>query len=288
MRILVTGSSGRIGKYLVNKIGNEHTLKLIDKKTGFDLSKEPLNEILDFEPEIIFHLAASFERTDESEWFHSINYHDNILASLRLNQAIAKMKHLKKVVFASSYLVYEPKLYLSPKPETFNFPLDEEDVANPRNLCGSAKFYNEQELDFIKRIIKKDLSVVHARIFRVYGEDGEEFISRCAAWKKDGIPVALWKPENRFDYIWAPDVADALYTLAFSEADGIYNVGSGKAHSIKEVIDLVGCLTRQIPAPDGELYENSFADISKIKSLGWSPKVDLKDGISRILKSCGI
>lgn len=283
MRILVTGSSGRIGGYLVKKLGNEHSLMLVDKKTGFDLSKEPMNELLDFEPELIFHLAASFERTDESSDFLGINYHDNMLASLRLNQAIAKMKGLKKVVFASSYLVYEPKLYLSQKPEDFNFPLDEEDFANPRNLCGSAKYYNEQELDFIKRVINKDLSVVNARIFRVYGEDGQEFISRCASWKKDGIPVALWKPENKFDYIHAEDVAEALLYLGFNEADGIYNVGSGEAHSIQEVVDSIGCLTRTIPAPDGELYEHSFADISKIRSAGWKPRISFAEGIKRVL-----
>ena len=285
MRILITGSSGRVASYLVKLFDKSHNIMLIDKKEGFDLSIEPMNEILDFQPEIIFHLAASFERTDETPSFLGINYHDNMMASLRLNQAIAKMKELKKVVFASSYLVYDPNIYMGEQPES-GFPLVEDYQCGPRNLCGAAKYYEEQELNFIKRNIHKNLQLVHARIFRVYGENGQEFVSRCAEYKKYGIPVDLWKPENRFDYIWAPDVAEALYKLAFSDADGIYNVGSGESHSIQEVVDLIGCKTRQVPAPDGELYENSCADISKITSLGWYPKVMLKEGIERILKSC--
>lgn len=207
MRILCTGSAGRVGSYLVKLFDSSHTLMCVDKKTGFDLAKEPMNEILDFEPEIIFHLAASFERSDETPDFLGINYHDNMLASLRLNQAIAKMRHLKKVVFASSYLVYDPGLYMSYEPfdpEYYGLKdLIETDVVEPRNLCGAAKLYEESELNFIKRNIHKNLQLVHARIFRVYGENGQEFVSRCAEYKKFGMPVDLWKPENRFDYVHA-------------------------------------------------------------------------------------
>lgn len=255
---------------------------LVDKKTDYDLSKEPMNGLLDFEPEIIFHLAASFERTEETPQFLQTNYYDNMLASLRLNQAIAKMKELKKVVFASSYLVYEPDLYMVESPQ-FAYLIPEKSETNPRNLCGSAKLYEESELNFIKRNIHKNLQLCHARIFRVYGENGQEFVSRCAQWKKDGIPVTLWKLENCFDYIHAQDVAEALYHLAFSDCDGVYNVGSGESHSIQEVVDLIGCKTRIIPAPDGELYENSCADITKITKTGWYPKIDFKTGIAMVL-----
>ncbi len=282
MNILVTGSSGRIGGYLVKLLKN-HNLMLIDKKTGFDLSKEPMDEIRDFEPEIIFHLAASFERTDETPEFHKVNLNDNMMASLRLNQAIAKMSKIKKVVFASSYLTYSPDLYLSSYPHYIDEPILERDEVCPRNLCGAAKLYEEQELNYIQRNIHKDMKVVHARIFRVYGENGQEFISRCAEWGKSGIPVDIWKPENRFDFIHAEDVAQALYHLAFSDADGVYNVGSGKSHSIQEVVDAIGCNVRKVPAPDGELYENSCADISKINGIWWKPRISFEDGIKRVL-----
>lgn len=283
MRILCTGSAGRVGSYLVKLFDSSHTLMCVDKKTGFDLAKEPMNEILDFEPEIIFHLAASFERSDETPEFLGINYHDNMLASLRLNQAIAKMSNLKKVVFASSYLVYHPAQYMSKNQEDFSVSLREDDEVSPRNLCGAAKLYEEQELNFIKRNIHKSLQLCHARIFRVYGENGQEFVSRCAEYKKFGMPVDLWKPENCFDYCHAEDVAEALYHLGFSECDGVYNVGSGKSHSIQQVVDSIGCETRKVQAPDGELYENSCADITKITATGWYPRISFEEGIRRVL-----
>lgn len=283
MKVLVTGSSGRIGGYLVKLLGG-HTLMLIDKNSGFDLSKEPMNDLVEFEPDIIFHLAASFERTDESPEFLITNYYDNMKASLRLNQAIAKMKNVKKVVFASSYLVYNPMRYLSSDTMSTLYPMDEDcSTHTQRNLCGAAKIYTENELNFIQRNINKDMKLCHARIFRVYGENGHEFISRCADWKKLGVAVDIWKSENRFDFIHAEDVAKALYHLGFSECDGIYNVGSGESHSIQQVIDAIGCKVRKVPAPDGELYESSCADISKIKATGWEPKITFKEGIKRVL-----
>jgi UDP-glucose 4-epimerase len=280
LRILVTGSSGRIGGYLV-KILCDHELLLIDKKTGFDLSQAPMDKLIEFNPEIIFHLAASFERTDETPQFLKINYADNILASVRLNQVLPKMKALKKFIFASSYLLYDRSLYMSEIPGSCIIKsLSENDIVSPRNLCGAAKNYIEEELNFISR--NYNLNVVHARIFRVYGENGQEFISRCAQWKEMGLPVDLWRPGNRFDYIHAQDVAEALKHLAFTDSNGVYNVATGETHSIREVVENIGCKTREVLAPD-ELYENSCGNIDKIRALGWTPKISFDEGIRRVL-----
>ena len=75
--------------------------------------------------------------------------------------------------------------------------------------------------------------------------------------------------------------------LAEKGIDGeVYNVGSGKAVQIKEILDLILSLAktkiavkvdpakfRPIDIPRIE------ADISKIKNIGWSPEIPLKQSV---------
>ena len=60
------------------------------------------------------------------------------------------IQSLKRVIFASSYLVYDPKLYLSKNIINRNSSLEETDNLNPRNLTGMAKLSHENELGFYK------------------------------------------------------------------------------------------------------------------------------------------
>ena len=278
MRILITGSEGKIGKELI-KIMFGHELLLVDKKGGesvkCDLSIDDLDFIEEFKPEIIIHLAASFERTDESPIFHRINYADNIKATYRLNSLISSLTYSPyQYIYASSYLVYEP-VYLSEKQRFISLMLGEDSLISPRNLIGAAKLYGENEIDFIKRNVHKEMKVTHARIFRVFGEGGQEFVSRVIEWARLGIPIDIWKPENRFDFIHTSDCASAIRTLIGQE--GIYNIGSGQNTAIEEIIGLVRPKIRAIDKDD--LFESSCADIRKIQELGWEPKVNVLEWV---------
>jgi nucleoside-diphosphate-sugar epimerase len=60
----------------------------------------------------------------------------------------------------------------------------------------------------------------------------------------------------------------------------IYNVGTGKNYSIKEVANMIGGPIRKIDARPAEVNQ-TLADITEtIQDLGWSPRFDLKDMIN--------
>ena len=70
----------------------------------------------------------------------------------------------------------------------------------------------------------------------------------------------------------------------------IYNVGSGKATTVKEIINLIIELNDKpknqfriinIGSHEGDQF-GSIADISKLKKLGWIPKMDLKSGLEKM------
>lgn len=279
MRIIITGSSGVIASELL-KLVNRHDLMLIDKKNGFDLSQIPMDEILSFEPDIIFHLAASFERTEETDSFLSVNYLDNLMATSRLNQAVIKMKNLKSYVYASSYLVYDPKLYLSKSPQQYqeNCGLQEFYQISPRNLIGASKLYAEKEIRHVSKFMPNTRFPI-ARIFRGYGIGCNSFISRFIKARNNNEKVTVWNPDNKFDFIYAEDSARALFNLAFNGESTIYNVCGGRPTSVREVLSVVGVDYDVIESD--EPYETSYGDLRKIESI-WKPQISIYKGIEKI------
>ncbi len=257
-RILVTGGAGVIGlqllKILCEKdveilsidrypLPNDKYEKVIHLQK--DLSKNDLSEIKKFKPNIIFHLAASFERSKESSEFFNKNWRDNILANHKILDIVKSIPDLKVFVFASSYLVYSPKLYLSKSVKENVKCLKEEDLKEPRNITGAAKFYTEKEIDFVKEYFNPQLRTIYARIYRVYGCGSNDVISR---WIRDilmGKPIKVYNKQNRFDFIFSSDVAKGLVKLTESSIEeGPVNLGSGKARSISEVLKV---LSKNLP-----------------------------------------
>lgn len=278
-RVFISGGSGVIGTALVNALLEQDAVVLIGDlkpqpgqwtnlvhyREG-DLNTLTSKEIHDFSPEIYFHLAATFERSIESEEFWEENFHHNILLSHHLLSLVKGLHSLQKIVFASSYLIYHPQDYLFSTPKKNAVPLQESGRIAPRNLCGMAKLLHEQELDFVKKF-RPELQIASARIFRSYGRKSRDIISRWikALSTHPNKPLQVYRPEGRFDFVFADDVAHALQRLAETDFNGVVNVGSGRSRSIEEVLDILKHHFPSLSYQVGEsdiLYEASQADLS--------------------------
>ena len=123
-RIFVSGGAGVIGLELIPILLNQgHTVIVGDLKcrpSSFsadviyiqgDLNDLNFHDLESFAPEIFIHLAATFERSTESYGFWKENFRHNVLLSHNLMSLMKDIKTLKRVVFASSYLIYDPNLY---------------------------------------------------------------------------------------------------------------------------------------------------------------------------------
>lgn len=303
-KVLVTGGSGVIGRELLRYLIDEGAEILsVDredlpdgkwdnvKSLKLDLAEDKLDELIEFNPEIIFHLAAAFERSAESPEFWNVNWHDNIIVSHKVLDAAKEMSALDTFVFASSYLLYNTSLYIS---DTFKEEatfLNENNHVVPRNLCGGAKYYTESEMEFIKEYYKPNLRTINARIYRVYGRGSRDVISRWVRMCLNNETLELYNKNNRFDYIFAGDVAKGLLTLAKTpDASGVFNLGSGNPRFVKDIIDVLineGLLTESdiIDNGDTEEYESSCADITRLKeTTSWYPPIQIEDGIKLIIE----
>jgi nucleoside-diphosphate-sugar epimerase len=296
-RALVTGSSGVIGRVLVEKlvrIGVEVLgIDLVPPTQSIggcthitaDLSAGVPEASINFAPEVIFHLAASFERTVETAGYWKTVFKNDVLASHHLLEAVESLGSLQVFVFASSYLNYDPSLYLD-VPDVRK--LKESDRLLPRNMVGVAKYYMDRELEFV-RATQGNFRTVSARIYRVYGRGSRDVISRWVRSALAGEELKVFGTENRFDYIFADDVAEGLIRLSEVEcAVGPVNLGFGTSRSIEDVLRILNheiAGTKIKREPYHGPIESSEADMSLFQRLtGGTPSTSLELGISKIVE----
>ena len=103
---------------------------------------------------------------------------------------------------------------------------------------------------------------------------------------KGEATVTIWgsgKPLREF--LNVDDLADAcLFLMDHYEGNNFFNVGYGKEVSIMELAELVkktvgfeGEIVLDTSKPDGTMRK--LTDISRIKGLGWEPKITLEAGL---------
>jgi carbamoyl-phosphate synthase large subunit len=301
-RIFVTGGSGVIGLELVPRLIESGATVLVgDLKpepavfSGLvsyrrgDLNGITLEEVNDFGPQIIIHLAATFERSNESLDFWEENFHHNVALSHHLMTLAQECPSVGRVVFASSYLVYDQNLYQFSQPQKIATRLQEGDRLNPRNLTGMAKLAAEMELNFLSQFPQCNFSTVSARITRGYGRNSRDVISRWVRALIRGQSISVFRPEGIFDYIYAADSAEGLIRLAVNqEITGPINLGTGRSRSVAEVLAILDrefCHSVVVVEDSTIAYEASEANIDLLMSLtGWSPEYDLERAILEIIE----
>jgi len=300
--ILVTGGAGVIGKELITRLtkltDNIFCIDRVGKPQQFthfdhlcyiqkDLNAMNIRDIIKLEPAVIFHLAATFERTEETPEFWEENYKDNILASHFVLESAKRCPTLERFVFTSSYLVYDQNQYLFAKPQKNMVKLTESSRIKTRNLCGASKYYTENELSFLEHVKGFDFNSISARIFRVYGIQSRDFLSRSIRAGLRGEPIELYRKEGLFDYIYAGDVAEGLVYLATANITGPVNLGFGKAQTVETAISLIKENITKLDIVESERdvqYEASCSDITLLKKVTcWQPTISLEEGLKKII-----
>ena len=300
-RVFVSGGNGVIGNELIGKLHSaganilagdlkpqpRHWPRDIGYRQG-DLNCMSKAELDDFAPEYFFHLAATFERSIETYDFWNENYHHNVCLSNYLMGLLKDSVCLKKVIYASSYLIYSPELYNFAEPAQKACRLKESDPICPRNLTGMAKLMHEMELNFLADFKGDKYKIVSARIFRSYGKGSRDIISRWIRALLKSDPIRIYRKEGIFDYIYAGEVAEGLVRLALNtKAEGIVNLGNDNARKVEEVLVI---LKRHFPkmqmteALSEITYEASQANMDHFNALtGWKPCKQLEDVIPELI-----
>ncbi|RZD37996.1 MAG: hypothetical protein CXT78_15420 [Thaumarchaeota archaeon] len=205
----------------------------------------------------------------------------NIGSSINLMQILSEYGRLEKFINIGSSSEYGPKTK----------PMKETDLANPIFPYGITKLTQTNFARYF--FIKYGLPSVTLRLFSVYGplEEPGRLVYDIMTHILENKVLKLASKKVKRDFIFVDDVIDAIKkTSNTSNNEGeIFNVGSGKDHSIEDVIKIVQSkLKKDLTVSWGNvekqrIFETNnpwIADISKIKKeLKWNPKIDLEKGL---------
>ena len=297
MKIFVTGGSGFIALPLVNHLleaGNEVTvLDLREPSTNHKSLAFVKKSVLDdFSREIkghdrVYHFAAMLG-VDNSDNRPLETMRVNLEGSVNVfKQAINA--GIKDMVYASSSEVYgEPR----------ELPIREDSVKGPVSTYGVSKLASEIYAKAFNKEFNTNIRIV--RFFNVYGPgQSQNFV--VPIYIKNALenkPITVFgdgKQTRCFTYVG--DVVHGVECVTSKGARGeVYNIGNNQPTTILELAKIVKEITKSkseiIVAGYGKStrlrereIEYRVPDISKIKSIGWWPKVMIREGIKKILES---
>ena len=272
--VLVTGSSGFIGSHLLPLLQKD--FRIIAPSSN-ELDIRDRIKVLEL-PQVqsVIHLAgtsnvpASWEDPREAISINTIGT-ANILEYCVKNSA--------KLIYPSSYAYGNPE-YL---------PTDEKHPVKAENPYAVSKLAAESLCEVYYKRYGLDITVF--RIFNVYGPGQSERMviptMTLGLINKGSIEVQTGKPKR--DMIFISDVVEA-FLLALKKDTGfaVYNVGSSRSYSIKELsMKLIRISSRKSRFIDkknprsNDILETR-ADISKIQTeIGWKPKVSIDEGLKK-------
>jgi UDP-glucose 4-epimerase len=283
IKILITGGAGFIGTNLIKTLKKTHPnseIQVIDNySTGFlknhqegviynkgDITlKETISIIEDFQPDVIYHLAA-LARIQPSFNNPSPTFESNVIGT----QLILEYARINKtpIIYAGSSSTHGG---VYKNPYTFSKWLGEE-------LCIMySKIY--------------DVPTIITRFYNVYGEymiPGNSAYSTLIQifddQKYNNIPLTITGDgEQRRDFTHVLDICDALVECINHPKlrAEFFELGRGENFSINEIAKIYNHPVVYIPSRQGET-KTTLADISKAnKILNYNPYRNIKDWINK-------
>ena len=204
----------------------------------------------------------------------------------------AKKNYVKEIFLASSSEVYQTPLKI---PTDEKEPLKIPNIHNPRFTYGAGKILTEMYGLFIGRKIFK--RVVIFRPHNVYGPDMgcehviPEFIQRInrVTKKKNSFIIEGTGKEIR-SFIHIDDFVKGFNILLKKGKHlNIYNIGTNEKITIQKLANIISNITKKkIKIKYKALKKGGtkirLPNISKIKKLGFKPKIGIEEGLKKILE----
>ncbi len=304
MKVLVTGGAGFIGSHLTERLLSAGDyVRILDNLSTGKRENLPCHPGLEFvEGDIcdaalvdrctvgvdaVVHLAAvaSVQASiDDPIRTHRVNFDGtlNLLEAARRNRT-------RRFLYACSAAVYG---------DVAGIPVSEDSRPNPLSPYAVDKLAGEYYLLHYNR--KYDLAATSFRFFNIYGPRQDPsspysgVISIFADRLQRNQPVTIFGDGDQTrDFVYVGDLAELL-ARAVRGAEGVggvFNVGTGRSHSLLQVLDHLERLSgrkieRRHAAPRLGDIQHSCAEVSRLRrAYGNAPSTPFDVGLGKLLDS---
>jgi GDP-L-fucose synthase len=295
-RIYIAGHMGMVGSAIMRKLQKEglntiitRSLEELDLRDQGQVEKFFVEEM----PDYVFLAAAKVGGIHANNTYRAEFLYENLMIQ---NNVIHQsyMNRVKKLLFLGSSCIY-PKLAPQPLKEEYLLTGELESTNEPYAIAKIAgikmcdAYRSQYGCNFISVMPTNlygpndnyDLNNSHVlpALIRKFHEAKVNNQSYVEIW-------GTGKPKREFMHV--DDLAEACYFLMENYNDpGFINIGVGRdisirelAYLIKEVVGFRGDLKFDTSKPDGT--PRKLMDISKLDNIGFTAKIELKDGISSV------
>jgi nucleoside-diphosphate-sugar epimerase len=294
--ILVTGSTGFIGKALVPELLNrDYKLAVLVNKTPphndwidrvkvltADITKADIFKIKDYPFTKIIHLAAHTPTKDSPDELKNC-LEANVIGTKNLLE-FARIRGIKRFINSSSAMVYN----VTERLKVFR----ENSRLFPKTYYGMSKLFGEMLCERHKNLY--GIKTLSMRYSYVYGPGmPEHFVfGKFVNLARKGKDISIYgSGKGVRDFIYVKDVISAILLALENETAGCFNIGIGKGISLsnlaKSIIRAAKCKSNII------FYQGKKEDLSQLvldiskakKDLGFKPKYSLREGLRDFLKN---
>ena len=297
-KIYIAGHNGMVGSAILRKLKEKGFTSLIYKSSS-DLDLTNQNKVISFfeknKPEYVFLAAAKVGGIEANNVYKAQFIYENLMIQSNIIHS-SYLFNVKKLLFLGSSCIY-PKLSQQPILEDYLLSGKLEPTNKPYAIAKIAgvemcKSYNIQYKTNFISLMPTNLYGTNDNYHPNDSHVFASLIRKCLVAKKNGYKnISLWgsgKPLREFLHV--NDLASAaLFLMQNYNENKIINVGSGDEISIKDLalkilkyLDFDCSIVFDKTKPDGT--PRKLLDSSKIKKLGWKPKISINKGIKMTIE----
>jgi GDP-L-fucose synthase len=294
-KIYIAGHRGMVGSAVWRALESKGYTNLIGR-TSKELNLTEQQAVLDFynqeQPEVVIDAAAKVGGILANNDFP----YQFLMENLQIQNNLIDGAHkagIEKFIFLGSSCIY-PKFAPQPLKEEYLLT----DSLEPTNeWYAIAKITGVKTCQAIRKQFNKDyVSLMPTNLYGYFDNfDLQTSHVLPAMLRKfheaklnDNAKVTLWGSGTPMrEFLFVDDMAEAvIYALENELPEYLYNVGSGKDITIKELAETI----QKVTGHQGEIIWDSFKpdgtprklmDVSKMKKVGWEYTTDLQQGIEK-------
>jgi GDP-L-fucose synthase len=294
-KIYLAGHNGLVGRATANLLsenGYNNIITVSSSDLDLRVQKDVIDFITDSKPGLIIDAAAKVGGIYANKTFPYSFLMDNLQIQNNLFHA-ARINEIKNFIFLGSSCIY-PKF--SPQPIKEEYLLTSE-LEETNKWYALAKIAGVMACDAIR--LEYGYNYISLMPTNLYGEN-DNFDLKTShvipalirkfheAKINNNSAVILWGTGNPLrEFMHVTDLANAILFVIENDVDEfLYNVGTGKDLSIKELAQMI----QKIVGHKGEIvWDDSMPDgtpkkllsVDKLNSIGWSTSIELEDGLRR-------